>query len=130
LRDLTAKRRNKERDAEIVRLRDEIGMSFGKIPRALMEKRREWSKGGKPLDRNTVEMAYSRSKKSPKEAAERYPLPGEVYCYLDQILAIVERMEGDVRSLGLTVTSTNTGPNINTLTLKEGILYKIEDATD
>jgi hypothetical protein len=57
------KPRNRERDDEIVRLRDKQGKTFGEIPRLLLQKNPAWcGEGGKPLSRDTVEKAYSRRK--------------------------------------------------------------------
>jgi hypothetical protein len=65
----TPKPRKRERDAEIVRLHDEEGMSFGKIGRHLPTLNAAWVvRGGAPLDRKTVERAYHRMKKALKRA--------------------------------------------------------------
>ena len=57
------KPRNTERDAEIVRLRDMEGKSFGQIPRLLIQKDQSWcGKNGRPMTRDAVERAYWRRK--------------------------------------------------------------------
>jgi hypothetical protein len=58
--------RNRERDAEIVRLRDQEGHAFGKIGRLLVRKTLAWGgRDGRPLSRGAVEQAYRRAKRSP-----------------------------------------------------------------
>jgi hypothetical protein len=65
----TPKPRKRERDAEIVRLHDEKGMSFGKIARHLRTLNAAWvGHGGTPLGRKAVERAYHRMKKALKRA--------------------------------------------------------------
>jgi hypothetical protein len=55
--------RLQRRNAEIVRLRDEKGLTFGQIPRALMRINPKWcGKDGGPLEREAVEKAYRRTK--------------------------------------------------------------------
>lgn len=57
------KPRYTERDREIVRLHDQQGMSFGKIPRALQKLNPKWGKAdGRLLSRDTVRKAYTRAK--------------------------------------------------------------------
>jgi hypothetical protein len=65
----TPKPRKRERDAEIVRLHDEKGMSFGKIGQHLPTLNAAWvGRGGTPLGREAVERAYHRMKKALKRA--------------------------------------------------------------
>jgi hypothetical protein len=60
---LTGKPRNTERDAEIVRLRDQEKLSFGKIGYRLVKINSAWAnKKGKPMSRDAVEKAYHRMK--------------------------------------------------------------------
>jgi hypothetical protein len=57
--------RNGERDAEIVRLRDQEGKSFGIIGRCLCLRNSAWvGRNGEPLTRDAVEAAYRRKKRS------------------------------------------------------------------
>jgi hypothetical protein len=57
------KRRNTERDDEIVRLRDVEKKAFGEIGKLLSQMNKEWrSKDGKQLTRDAVERAYYRRK--------------------------------------------------------------------
>jgi hypothetical protein len=54
-----AKRRNSDRNGEIIRLRDEEGKKFGEIGRLLLIKNSRWcGRDGKPLRRDTIERAY------------------------------------------------------------------------
>jgi hypothetical protein len=67
LRQRNPKPRWKERDAEIVRLRDEYGMSFGQIAKRLPTINKAWvGKSGKPLARDSIERAYYRTKGKPQ----------------------------------------------------------------
>src|SRR5262249_43396383 len=55
---------NKERDAEIVRLRDECDKTFGEIPRILKGLNPAWVRqDGSPMKRDAVEQAYHRQKR-------------------------------------------------------------------
>jgi hypothetical protein len=66
LRRRTRKPRWKERDAVIVRLRDEEGMTFGQIGQELRKINREWGRpDGRTLSYKTVKVAYHRRKNSP-----------------------------------------------------------------
>jgi hypothetical protein len=58
------KPRNVERDAAIVRLRDQEGLTFGKIAKRLKTLNPKWaSEDGTPMKRDAVEKAYQRMKK-------------------------------------------------------------------
>ncbi len=60
------KKRNVERDAEIVSLHDEERKSFGQIGPLLAVKNPTWrAKNGTPLARAAVEKAYHRQKNAP-----------------------------------------------------------------
>jgi hypothetical protein len=63
-----AKPRNQERDAEIVRLRDQEGCTFGRIPHRLKTSNPAWvNKDGSTLSRDAVEKAYKRYKALPAD---------------------------------------------------------------
>jgi hypothetical protein len=70
------KPRNTDRDAEIVRLHDEEGLPFKKIPKALQGLNPAWAnEKGEPLSKDAVERAYRRHKARPGDPGQMHLSP-------------------------------------------------------